>query len=87
MKTKMSILILLFVTIAGVARAAPSAVTIDQWVIGAGGSQVSSGVYELQYTLGQPVATEVETGSHHLCAGYWCDPVFRIYLPMVVRLP
>ena len=67
------------------ALAAPEAAVISSWVIGAGGDTINVGNRTLQYTLGQPVVGEIEVGARVLCSGYWCDPLYHIYLPMVVR--
>jgi hypothetical protein len=66
-------------------RAAESTETLENWIIGAGGSAQGNSTYALDYTLGQPVTGESENQGYHLCAGYWCDPMWRTYVPIVLR--
>ncbi len=59
-----------------------------EWhVIGGGGGVVSSASYAVNSTAGQGAASPpYSTGSHYaVSGGYWSIPVYRIYLPLVVR--
>lgn len=61
--------------------------TVERWVIGGGGGSVSGGSYRLNGTVGQPIVGTATSGSHQLCAGFWCGamPDHAVYLPLVLR--
>jgi hypothetical protein len=61
--------------------------TIDWWVIGGGGSSVSSGSYSLSGTVGQPIMGADLSGTRYLCSGFWCGamPEYHVYLPLILR--
>ncbi len=79
---------LLFLTLGlAVAAGAPS---VDWRVLGGGGEHVESGVYAVDYTLGQPLVGADSSGVYELCAGFWCGaeigaPDYEIYLPLLSK--
>ena len=77
---------LLVLLAAGSATASFLAIQVERHVVASGGGQVEQGEYALGYTIGQPIAGVVSSGSHVLCAGFWCG-VYRetVYLPLVLR--
>ena len=60
---------------------------IPRSVIGGGGQQSTGGVYILNGTVGEPIASGLYAGHTSLdhSSGFWWSPVFEVYLPLVVR--
>jgi len=56
-------------------------------VIAGGGGFSSGGVYDVQGTIGQPVAGATSGGEHDLSSGFWgwLESFFDVYLPLVLR--
>jgi len=66
--------------------AAVLASDINRHVISGGGGRGAAGPYQLDYTIGQPVAGWVSNGPYNECAGFWCGGErFRVFLPLVLR--
>jgi hypothetical protein len=60
---------------------------IRSWVIGSGGSRITSGGTVLQSTLGQPLAYRAGSGGLEVCAGFWCGAAgeYEVFLPVVMK--
>ena len=60
---------------------------IPRSVIGGGGQQSTGGVYILNGTVGEPIASGLYAGHASLdhSSGFWWSPAFEVYLPLVVR--
>ena len=60
---------------------------IERDVVSAGGTPMTSSIYGLAGTIGQPVQGISSSSSYVLCAGYWCgiDADYTIYLPLILR--
>ena len=73
--------------LASAVAAAPTATTVDRWVIGGGGGRVISPAYTLDATVGQPVAGLSLYPGGQLCSGFWCGASAgsRVFLPIVLR--
>ncbi len=59
-----------------------------EWhVVGGGGGPVSSASYAVNSTAGQGVSSPpYSVGSRYVVSGgYWFIPIYRIYLPLLVR--
>ena len=91
MKTQRSlwaaaILLLGMATVTGASLAAPEAITIERWVLGASGH--GEGVdLSLDGTVGQPFAGLSGGGTMSLSSGFWFPILsgFEVYLPIVYR--
>jgi len=61
--------------------------SISRSVIAGGGGFSSGGVYDVQGTIGQPVAGATSGGEYDLSAGFWgwLESFFGVYLPLVLR--
>lgn len=59
---------------------------IDWDVRGSGGSHLEQGDLTLDYTIGQPVVSQISSGNVTLCTGFWCgtSAESRIYLPLIL---
>ncbi len=60
---------------------------IDWDVMGGGGGHLEQENLSLDYTIGQPVTSQLGSGDVALCTGFWCNMSTEnyIYLPLVVR--
>jgi hypothetical protein len=71
--------------------AAPTATTVDRYVIGGGGGDAGVGVLALSGTIGQPVVGGVGNDPYELGSGFWggmgmvAVAPYQIYLPVVTR--
>lgn len=78
-------LAILFLTAMATPELAPS---IDWWVNGSGGNQMTSGTTSLAGTIAQPIVGTVSgTQGSFLCAGFWCGigVEYRIYVPLILQ--
>ncbi len=78
--------------LASVVLAAPTAPTLDRYVIGGGGGLTEVGIYTLEGTIGQALVGANSTAPFDLCSGFWCGldvdytPFsYYISLPLVLR--
>ena len=74
--------------LAGALRAAPLQTRVVDWdVMGGGGDHLEQGILSLDYTIGQPVASQLDSGNVILCVGFWCGASTEsyIYLPLVLK--
>jgi hypothetical protein len=73
--------------IVGAVLAAPTAATLDRYVIGGGGGHTEAGIYTLDGTIGQVVVGLDSASPLDLCSGFWCGAMtgHHVYLPLVVR--
>ncbi|HFD38482.1 MAG TPA: hypothetical protein ENJ31_01340 [Anaerolineae bacterium] len=75
----------------GVVLAAPTATSIERWVMAGGGGHAEAASYALDGTIGQPVVGGIGNGSTEIGAGFWggmgaaAGAASRIYLPLVLR--
>jgi hypothetical protein len=68
------------------AASAPTAFSLQRWVLGGGGGHAAGGVYTLDSTAGQGVAGLMWGGVYEACSGFWCGTgVARVYMPAVLR--
>jgi hypothetical protein len=75
-------------TVGAIALAQTSTNYNLEWhVIGGGGEPVSSASYAVNSTVGQGAASPPYSfGSRYIVSGgYWSIPVYRIFLPLVIR--
>lgn len=84
------IALLLAVPVAAPASAAISADTYDlSWyVLGGGGGAVSSGIYTLDGTIGQPVTGVVTASGYENCSGFWCGAINtlqNVFMPFLTK--
>jgi hypothetical protein len=56
-------------------------------VIAGGGGFSSGGIYDVQGTIGQPVAGASSQGDYGVSSGFWgwVQSFFDVYLPLVLR--
>lgn len=89
MKTKILILaILLTLTLSGAALANGS-VERPRWVLGGGASEATTGNVSLRASLGQTIVGAISGGDIVVGQGFWYGNLhdYKIYLPMVMRIP
>jgi hypothetical protein len=67
------------------AAAASLTPSLKRHVTGGGGGRVEVPGYRLDATVGQPVVGTVSGGDYALCAGFWCESTYEIYLPLVLK--
>ena len=71
------------------AMAVPTATTVEQWVVAAGGGHVEAAPYSLDGTVGQAVMGTASQTPYGLCSGFWCGVYGargeQVFLPVVVR--
>lgn len=86
-RTTLSLVLLGALLLAGVARAAPLAVTIERHVIGGGGGRTQAGIYDLEGAAGQPVVGRVANSPYQVAAGFWAGvgAAYHANLPAVMR--
>ena len=71
--------------------AAPTATTVDQYVIGGGGGDFEEGGYALNGTIGQPLVGGLDSEPYDLGSGFWggmgalARARYWIYLPLTMR--
>jgi hypothetical protein len=60
---------------------------VDWDMMGGGGGHLEQGNLSLDYTIGQPVASQLGSGDVALCVGFWCGVSIEnyIYLPLALR--
>lgn len=58
---------------------------IERYVIGGGGGHAEASQYILEGTIGQAVVGADGDATHQLCSGFWCKPVYQVYLPLVFK--
>lgn len=92
MKPQITILVILVVmlTLAGIAYAASNDYAISWWTVDSGGGFSQGGDYTIQGTIGQPDAESSQGGDYTLVGGFWAritDWVkeFFIHLPLVMK--
>ncbi len=89
MKAKWAIILLVLcaLLLMGSRWKAITTTTIDWYVRGGGGGQVSNGSLVLEGTAGQALAGSASQDSTQLCSGYWCgsEYTYPLYLPLVKR--
>lgn len=98
MKTKVTILLFLALTLltlaASAAYAAGSGYQLLRWTADSGGGYSQAEGYILRGTIGQPDTGHMSAGDYRLSSGYWAGgapgdvpppPGFNIYLPSVTR--
>ncbi len=84
------ILIVLIVSLSGIALAAGS-YDLSWWTVDGGGGTSTGGGFTLSGTLGQPDAGTAATGGEYsLAGGFWHGGVAslaeaKIYLPLIIR--
>ena len=76
---------MLLIAVAGTVYAAVTGPSIDWWVFSGGGAPASGGEFELNASIGQPIAGTSESGSFSIDHGYWVRGNYLIYLPIVFR--
>lgn len=65
---------------------APGSESIDWWVIGSGGGQITSGNLSLESVIGQAAAGDVSSNGTKLYAGFiYGVSGASIYLPVLMR--
>lgn len=66
---------------------APTALTMHKYVIGGGGGHSEASSFVLDATLGQAIVESGSGGDGQLTlgGGFWSEPLFKIYLPLVLR--
>jgi hypothetical protein len=71
----------------GAIWAAPLQTPAIDWNVIGGGGHLGQGNLSLDYTIGQPVAGQLDNGDVALCVGFWCgvSVASYIYLPLVLR--
>ena len=80
-------LLLVALSLAGVALAAPATHSIERWVMGGGGGSDAAGSLALSGTLGQAVTGVDSSSGAILCAGFWCQSAAerQIFVPIVIK--
>lgn len=88
MKRKVTLALVLVITLGAVPVLAQISAAHDLWwhVIGGGGGRMESTGHTLQGTVGQPVTGSMASDGHTLCSGFWCGvgTEYRVYLPLVL---
>jgi hypothetical protein len=85
-----SILLVLILSLSGIALAAGS-FDLSWWTVDGGGGSSSGGGYTLNGTLGQPDAGTVASGGGYtLAGGFWHGgvavlPDLKLYLPLLTK--
>ena len=78
----LALALILLLTGAALANGTPM---LERYVIGSGGGHVEVGGYLLDATLGQAVVGLDSQGACQLCSGFQCQPVQRLFLPLILR--
>jgi hypothetical protein len=71
----------------GLLNASTTSLGLNWWVIGSGGSRITTGGTVLQSTIGQPLAYRAGSGAVELCAGFWCGTAgeYEVFLPAILN--
>jgi hypothetical protein len=95
MKTKTRLIVVLALLaslfLVTMVLAAPTATTVDRYVIGGGGGDAGGGIYALKGTIGQPVVGGTISDPYELGSGFWggmgavAGAPYTIYLPVVTH--
>lgn len=52
---------------------------------GGGNTTATGGVYSLGATIGQPDAGRQSGGIYSLDGGFWTEPMYRLYQPLILK--
>jgi hypothetical protein len=71
--------------------AAPTALSLERWVVAGGGGHAEVASYAMSGTIGQAVVGGTSNDPYQLGSGFWggiapaASAAYRIYLPLLMR--
>ena len=79
---------LALLVLAGIALADTTLAPGINWqAVGGGGGHLESGMYAVDYTVGQPIVGTSSSGIHEVCVGFLCGAAqdYRVFLPLMLK--